>query len=349
MIGGRTGKAKEYTSQIPEEAPERLESELRIGRTLWFQYRRDSREATSLRREAPDSPRIAELEQNLSTLKASAGELLEAAGARLEAGTGLKISNSNVAALLSLSQYYIEVDQPAMAVKHLENENYGLLNLIQKQDPVASKPATVESAFRAALAGYMSMLAGADGAGNIEKAKAVMQQLNSVVGESPDGKKRLVSIYFTLARDLEEQLNAAETAEKKNVLAAGFETFLDEVGTAGTDFSIRYWAASTMQGLGTSFESNGTLTPRQRHISINRFSYFNQSRSKANDIARQRRSNDRVHSRSDSYDMAQVMKKLGQYEEANRELALILLDTPSNVSCKSKLPRRITNSDSSWR
>ena len=105
---------------------------MRIGRTLWFQYRRDSREATSLRREAPDSPRIAELEQNLSTLKASAGELLEAAGARLEAGTGLKISNSNVAALLSLSQYYIEVDQPAMAVKHLENENYGLLNLIHK-------------------------------------------------------------------------------------------------------------------------------------------------------------------------------------------------------------------------
>ncbi|MBL99993.1 MAG: hypothetical protein CMM06_09915 [Rhodopirellula sp.] len=332
---GRIDKAKEYTSQIPEEAPERLESELRIGRTLWFQYRRDSREATSLRREAPDSPRIAELEQNLSTLKASAGELLEAAGARLEAGTGLKISNSNVAALLSLSQYYIEVDQPAMAVKHLENENYGLLNLIQKQDPVASKPATVESAFRAALAGYMSMLAGADGAGNIEKAKAVMQQLNSVVGESPDGKKRLVSIYFTLARDLEEQLNAAETAEKKNVLAAGFETFLDEVGTAGTDFSIRYWAASTMQGLGTSFESNGTLTPKAT-------AYFNKSVQLFQSVAEQGK-NDIAWVNEDQttgkaylaqirMNMAQVMKKLGQYEEANRELALILLDTPSNVS-----------------
>ena len=83
----------------------------------------------------------------------------------------------------------------------------------------------MESAFRAALAGYMSMLAGRM-VQEILKAKAVMQQLNSVVGESPDGKKRLVSIYFTLARDLEEQLNAAEIAEKKNVLAAGFETFL---------------------------------------------------------------------------------------------------------------------------
>ena len=232
-------------------------------------------------------------------------------------------------ALLSLSQYYIDVDQPAMAVKHLENENYGLLNLIQKQDPVASKPATVESAFRAALAGYMSMLAGADGAGNIEKAKAVMQQLNSVVGESPDGKKRLVSIYFTLARDLEEQLNAAETAEKKNVLAAGFETFLDEVGTAGTDFSIRYWAASTMQGLGTSFESNGTLTPKAT-------AYFNKSVQLFQSVAEQGK-NDIAWVNEDEttgkaylaqirMNMAQVMKRLGLYEEATKELAYILLE-----------------------
>ena len=105
MEAGQLEKAKQITSQIPEETPERLESELRIGRTLWFQYRRDSREVNSLKREAPDSPRIAELEKNLPTLKASAGEMLEAAGTRLQAGTGLKLSNSNVAALLSLSQY----------------------------------------------------------------------------------------------------------------------------------------------------------------------------------------------------------------------------------------------------
>ena len=106
---GQIDKAKQYTAQIPEEAPERLESELRIGRTLWFQYRRDSREMNSLKRDAPSSPRIAELAQNLPTLKTSAGEMFEAAGARLEAGTGLKLNTSNVAALLSLSQYYVEI------------------------------------------------------------------------------------------------------------------------------------------------------------------------------------------------------------------------------------------------
>ena len=332
---GQIDKAKQYTNQIPEEAPERLESELRIGRTLWFQYRRDSREATSLRREAPSSPRIAELEQNLPTLKSSAGEMLEAAGARLIAGTSLKISNSNVAALLSLSQYYIEADKPELAVQHLENENYGLLSLIQKKDPVASKPSTMEPAFRTALAGYMSTLGGENGAANIEKAKAVMQLLNSVVGETPEGKKRLVSIYFTLARDLEDQLNAAETAEKKNVLAAGFETFLNEVGATGTEFSIRYWAASTMQGLGTSFEANGTVTPKSQD-------YYNKSVALFQKIAEQGKGDlawvnedettGKAYLAQIRMNMAQVMKKLGQHKEASRELATILLETPSNVS-----------------
>ena len=85
------------------------------------------------------------------------------------------------------------------------------------------------------------MLAGENGPANIEKAKEVMQQLNNVV-ETPEGKKRLVSVYFTLARDLEDQLNAAETDEKKNVLRNGFETFLDEVAASATNFSVRYWA-----------------------------------------------------------------------------------------------------------
>lgn len=333
---GQVDKAIQYSSQIPEEAPERLESELRIGRTLWFQYRRDSREMNSLKREAPGSPRISELEKNLPALKASAGEMLEAAGARLQAGIGLKLSNSNVAALLSLSQYYIETEKPELALTHLENENYGLLSLIQKKDPVASKPATVESAFRAALTGYMSMLAGENGAANIEKAKAVMQQLNSEVGDTPEGKKRLVSIYFTLARDLEDQLNAAESAEKKNVLAVGFETFLDEVGATGTDFSVRYWAASTLQGLGASFESDsGALTPKSTE-------YYNKSVAQFKSIAEKGKSElawvNEDETTGEAYlaqirmNMAQVMKKLGQYEAATKELAYILLGTPSNVS-----------------
>lgn len=335
MEAGQFEEAKQITSQIPEETPERLESELRIGRTLWFQYRRDSREVNSLKREAPDSPRIAELEKNLPTLKAFAGEMLEAAGSRLQAGTGLKLSNSNVAALLSLSQYYVEIEKAELALIHLENENYGLLSLIQKKDPIASKPATVESAFRAALSGYMSMLAGENGEANIEKAKEVMQQLNNVVGDTPEGKKRLVSVYFTLARDLEEQLNAAETAEKKNVLANGFETFLDEVGSTGTDFSVRYWAASTLQGLGASFEANGTVTNKARD-------YYTKSVTQFKSIADEGKSDlswineneetGKAYLAQIRMNMAQVMKRLGQYEEATKELAYILLDTPSNVS-----------------
>jgi len=332
---GQIDKAKQYTAQIPEAAPERLESELRIGRTLWFQYRRDAREMNSLKREAPDSPRIVELEQNLPTIKASAGEMLEAAGTRLQAGTGLKLNNSNVAALLALSQYYVEVEKPELALIHLENENYGLLSLIQKKDPVASKPSTVESAFRVALTGYMSMLSGENGAASIDKAKGLLQQLNSRVGDTPQGKKRLVSFYFTLARDLEEQLNAAENAEKKDVLAAGFETFLNEVGATGMDFSVRYWAASTLQGLGASFEANGIVSPRSRE-------YYEKSVVQFKSIAEKGKEDvtwineDEVTGKAYlaqiRMNMAQVMKRLGQQQEAVKELAYILLETPSNVS-----------------
>ena len=36
---GRFDDARTYTLDIPEGAPERLESELRLGRAMWLRYR----------------------------------------------------------------------------------------------------------------------------------------------------------------------------------------------------------------------------------------------------------------------------------------------------------------------
>ncbi|MBT4694444.1 MAG: hypothetical protein HOB73_13975, partial [Planctomycetaceae bacterium] len=228
---GRFDDARTFTLDIPEGTTERLESELRLGRAIWLRYRQRTAEEKKLKENQSNPARLAELAIEIPQLLTDAAEMLTAGVDHLAASAKTaRITSSTVNGLLSACQYYIQVSEAAKAVTHLEADDYGLLTLIRNNNPAASSSSLAEQGFRIALSGHIALLgSGEDAQAHIDAAKALMSELNKLVGETPDGQKRLLSIYFTLARELESQLDAASDDAERQVLANGFETFLNEV------------------------------------------------------------------------------------------------------------------------
>jgi hypothetical protein len=184
---------------IPEGAAERMESELRLGRAMWLRYRQSVAEEKKLKENKSNPARLAELATEIPKFLAVAAEMLTAGTDHLAANAkNARITSSSVNGLLSACQYYIQVGEAAKAVTHLEADDYGLLTLVRNNNPAANRSSLAEQGFRIALSGHIAMLgSGEDAQTHIADAKAIMAELNDLVGETPDGQKRLVSIYFT--------------------------------------------------------------------------------------------------------------------------------------------------------
>jgi hypothetical protein len=341
---GRFDDARTLTLDIPEGAAERLESELRLGRAMWLRYRHSTAEEKRLKANQSNPARLAELAIEIPQLLEIAAEMLTAGADHLAASAKTaRITSSSVNGLLSACQYYIQVSEAAKAITHLEAADYGLLTLIRNNDPAASSSSLAEQSFRIALSGHIAMLgSGQDAQAHIDDAKAIMAELNDLVGETPDGQKRLVSIYFTLARELEAQLGAASDDAQRQVLANGFETFLNEVSKTSEQFTVRHWVGVTMQSLGNGFEVNGTMTPQAKAYYEKAIAQFTaiKAKSKADQAwVHEDPATAKAYIGSIRMNLAQVMKKLGDYKAANTELAYILLATPSNVSVQIEAAR----------
>jgi hypothetical protein len=341
---GRFDDARAFTLDIPEGAAERLESELRLGRAMWLRYRRSTAEEKTLKENQSNPTRLAELATEIPQLLAQAAEMLTAGTDHLAANAKTaRITSSSVNGLLSACQYYIQVGDPAKAITHLEADDYGLLTLIRNNDPAASRSSLAEQGFRIALSGHIAMLgSGQDAQAHMNDAKAIMVELNNLVGETPDGQKRLVSIYFTLARELEAQLAAASDDAQRQVLANGFETFLNEVSKTSGQFTVRHWVGVTMQSLGNGFEVNGTMTPQAKEYYDKAIAQFVaiKTKGKADPTwVHEDPATAKAYISLIRTNLAKVMKKVGDHKAASTELAYILLATPSNVSVQIEAAR----------
>ena len=341
---GRFDDARTFTLGIPEGAAERLESELRLGRAMWLRYRQSMAEEKKLKENQSNPARLAELATEIPQLLSVAAEMLTAGAGHLAASAKTaRITSSSLNGLLSACQYYIQVSEAAKAITHLEAADYGLLTLIRNNDPAASSSSLAEQSFRIALSAHIGMLgSGQDAQAHIDAAKSIMAELNDLVGETPAGQKRLVSIYFTLARELEAQLGAASDNAQRQVLANGFETFLSEVSKTSDQFTVWHWVGVTMQSLGNGFEVNGTMSPQAKVYYEKAIAQFTKIKTKGK--------NDPTWVHTDPatakayigairLNLALVMKKIGDYPAASTELAWILLATPSNVSVQIEAAR----------
>jgi hypothetical protein len=341
----RFDEARDITLDIPEGAAERLESELRLGRAMWLRYRQSTAEEQKLKENQSNPARLVELATEIPELLAVAAEMLIAGTDHLAASPKTaRITASSLNGLLSACQYYSQNNEVAKAITHLEAADYGLLTLIRNENPAASSSSLAEQSFRIGLSSHIAMLgfAAEKAPAHIDAAKKIMAELNELVGETPDGQKRLVRIYFTLARELVAQLKSVSDDAQRQVLADGFETFVNEVSKTSEQFTIQHWIGATMQSLGNGFEDNGAMTPQAKAYYEKAIEQFTKIKAKGKadpTWVHEDPATAKAYVGSIRMNLAQVMKKLGDYKAASTELAYILLSTPSNVSVQIEAAR----------
>lgn len=244
--------ALEHLQKIPESSPKRGESELKTGQALWSAYLRGSSEL----REAADADPARQ--QELETLKQQAQQTLADGIRRMQGRVqqGEAIDAVLATAVLSLAQIYVDTEQADKAVALLEGEPIQLLELVDENHPATRKEGLAQETYKTALRAYIASLAASpENTELIGKARGVMDSLKKLVGTTPDGQRRLVAIYISLAHDLKKQIDLVDSAAGKKTLSEGFAAFLEQVGGDSDELNVLNWVAETFSGMGEAFET----------------------------------------------------------------------------------------------
>jgi hypothetical protein len=262
-------EAQEYLAKIPVESPHRASAELKTGQAMWASYLENSKQLRDWETgtvQMPDGTDLTARKTELEELKSKAKETLVGGVERMK--TAGDTGNVIATAVLSLTQIYVDTGEAAKAVALLEDENIGSLTLVRAKNEATQKPGFPEETFKTALRAYISSLGGStEAAATVEKAKGVMADLKTYMGQDDAGKAKLVAIYVSLARDLQRQMEIAEPAAKSS-LGQGFEAFLGQVAADATELDVLNWVAETYRGMGESF-----LTA-DRKVSADAKNYF---------------------------------------------------------------------------
>lgn len=334
----RLDKALEFLGKIPDDSPNRGMAELKTGQALWAAYLEGQKEVREWERNlanAPDADTIAKRKTELEELKSKAKTILTDGVARMQASG--EVSTVVATAVLSLSQLYVDTNEPAKCVALLEEPKIGVLTLVNANHPTTQKEGFAVEAYKTALRAYISSLAASkDSDATIKKAKDMMEALKNSMGATPAGQAKLVAIYVSLARDLQTQMEIADP-QSKSALGKGFEVFLSQVGKEATELNVLNWVAETYRGMGESFLTSKTSVP------VEAKTYLEQALATYSKILDKGKNNPAFLSPnmaiSIRLQMAKTYRTLNKYKEAMDIFETILKSNPTMLPVQLEAAR----------
>ena len=176
-------------------------------------------------------------------------------GAAKELREGLDLSPDTLAgpevsqAALVLTKIELRRGDAAAALGVLDHPKYGPLKFTEAQgEPSDGFKSDLYSAELQAVVGVMTT-DGSDTQVLLTRATDVMQRLQQSVEGKDDASERLVRIYLGLARDIRDQLGAAND-DKKTKLIGAFRVFLDSIATSSKDPATLQWVGQTLMQMG---------------------------------------------------------------------------------------------------
>jgi hypothetical protein len=228
----RWDDARALLEKMPEGA-ERATYQRLMGQLLWNR-------SLLLRQEGQEA-------EGEALLPAAANELR----AGLEGIPGALSGAEALQAALVLAKVELRRGDPAAALKVLQSPKYGPSRLVDKLgEPSDGFKSDLHSVELQAIVGVMTA-EGSDTQQLLQQATAVMDRLQASVKDKPDANDRLVRIYIGLAKDIRDQLDAAD-ADRKTKLIAAFRVFLDSIAKSSNEPATLQWVGQTLMQLGES-------------------------------------------------------------------------------------------------
>ncbi len=311
---GRPADAQEYLKMIPEDSDKRGQAELSTGQAIWNQ---------NVGVAQPD----ADLQQQAIDLLTSG----------LKKTADLPVTPQRVAAALSLAQYHLNHDNAALALSLLEDRHVGPKTLADKNHPAISSAALLRRTYTLAILAYVASIPEADDTdATVAKALAALDALKQQLGEDPAGKRRLSTIYVSLARNLQKQIDEASPAAKKTVSAA-FQQFLDRAASTTTDLAVLNWIADSYVGLGLGFADElGRVTGEGQAFFARAISIYDSILKQANSGQLQLPDVEILRTQSR---LAVAYREMGEYAQAIDVLARVLQRQETQVYIQMEAAR----------
>lgn len=321
--------ACEFAQSLPEASSQRAMAELVTGQALWAAQLSGQHRGVN----RSDAPAVT---MPLDTDKGDcpgALALLLSGYEHLPKDTDVDASVAT--AILSLAQALIASDQSvsessekaqgnaSKVVEILEDETFGPLTLIDRDDEAAKNPIFVQESLRTALQAYVSSL-DSDPVGMMAKAQETMAKLRQAVGTDDVGKQRMLAIYVTLAQTMESNIAKAPPQSRKQ-MSGVFESFLAALSADAADPGTLNWVAETFASLGAGFDDGGSV------LDANAALYYQKSidafQNLLGQINLQPALQTQVRAR-----MAEVKAKNRDYQGAMAELQQLLKVNPAAVN-----------------
>lgn len=237
-------------AQIPEASPFRAEAESKAGQAFWNQFLIKQHELRTAA--APGAPPV--VDPAAEQIKAKAIELLQSSIKRFGAAPP---TTASIAATVALADVYVKAGNPQQAAAMLDDPATGPMVLLDKEETKGLFNANLsEQACRAALAAQLALIpTAADSAPIVAKANQAMEKLSEILKNNEGGDdQRVVAVYYTLARDMKQQLDLTNDPKIKANLAAGAEKFLIGVRGNTQDPKLLQWVGESFLGFGESFD-----------------------------------------------------------------------------------------------
>ncbi len=235
---------------VPADAVKGQETLLRAGAALW----REVLERRRLPEDARPSP------ETLADWKAKAVAALDRGLAAVPADA--PAGPVAIAGGLARCQVAMEDGDTDTATKLLEHPGWGGWTLLSAADG-AFTGALAENAATVALRFFIQSQ-------QLDKAQAAMAKLEAVAGTGPEASAKLTSMYLSMGRDLQGQLEAlaaagasAESDPRVAAILSGFEKFLEGVAKRDSKTASQMWVATTYLSLGSG-SGSGSVVPKAK-------------------------------------------------------------------------------------
>lgn len=251
LIAGDLEKAKGYVGMVPNTTAGGSKLRRQLGLSLWDDYNKRLRAAGD---NAADTSLAASRQFALDTLREGVIDGVAPEQADLV----------SVEAAIALINLWMLDGKTEDAAALLVNAEKGPLPLLDANPALGSEGTTALRANQVALQIYIGQLANQTDASALDRVKSTMEKLRAIAGDDEEGQKKLAAAFYKLARDLQQQLEAAPDPAARERLASGIAVVLTQLRDATKDPATRFWVGQTLSGIakavkGNSPSSNGAV------------------------------------------------------------------------------------------
>lgn len=344
---GRIEDAEKLLSQTSAQSRPRLE--LQLGNAMWSRYLEMSQPGQA---RPPDNGA-------LDKLKTAATKYLRSGFDALRKES--PVSEPVATAGLYLAQALLSDGKYAEAIALLEDSKAGPLALVAGDNPMASRPQYAIEAYKAALRAYVSVAPPDE-----KKAMNTMHLLERVVQENSDAAKsaeQLNRIYIglgvALQKQMEELHDAGKEQEAKRV-AATFAKFVERIGKQQdtANWPTRVWLAQANYAIAVeeapvAQQKAGTPTILNPSAKI----YFTKARDAYQQLTKEAAVNPKLAPSASAVLAAKIQlgecyRALGQYQQALDTFSEVLFEKETSLAVQRAaaltFQERAQREDSKW-